>query len=656
MLDEREHLAGRQNSVVHGLGGELHVVLAVRVRVPQEVGLVLPYNFLRPVILDLGRRDLRLWSGSFGDGHVPAHVLQRAFEVRQGLLLIHDAPFFGLLDLYLAAVGNAEGGVLGLLVELLSPLFQNAFGPVLVVSGVEIHPHSSKIRARGVGEMLEHVPPSSDGVGLVHSRGCVYLYAEVVTAYGEPFFRGAEGDLLEGRRGLGPQGPAGLVSGHPADVDRADADAAIYLVVSPGQVVDGDGPDQQETHDQGYAHHLAPAGVAPLPALTLRHPSCLVVVPPGGARSTRLAQLFQVVAPPAIPISATDPAGSRWHTGANYRGNCSTLQPLWSKCREITPAWIGTLSQRAPPVHERYQPKGASLGFCERLHYTLPFGSAPRNPTEWKVPCVTDQKVKEQAREDDDRLPSVPFRGAPDRGSADEGGGGAGRGPRAGRQDRAVAHSLVPRFSRSSRSGLLLCPLPLVRGSPSVRKAVPLGLCDARGRSRRPLDGVPAVLQDRRPAGRRPHARGLHGASPARFPGHHADALFFPLGRELRGLRHGASGDQRGDAARGRGGRRPAVRGETDERLAATHALRPGAAQEAPQASAAVRAGPRVHRQARRRGPRGGGLRRAAGPAPTRADPAPAAGAAERGTAGRRRGTGQQPRWRPRSREARRIR
>jgi hypothetical protein len=22
-------------------------------------------------------------------------------------------------------------------------------------------------------------------------------------------------------------------------------------------------------------------------------------------------------------------------------------------------------------------PKGASLGFCERLHYTLPFGSAP---------------------------------------------------------------------------------------------------------------------------------------------------------------------------------------------------------------------------------------------------------------------------------------
>src|SRR5215208_6390870 len=80
MLDEREHLAGRQNSVVHGLGGELHVVLAVRVRVPQEVGLVLPDNLLRPVTLDLGRRDLRLWSRSFGDGHVPAHVLQRPFE------------------------------------------------------------------------------------------------------------------------------------------------------------------------------------------------------------------------------------------------------------------------------------------------------------------------------------------------------------------------------------------------------------------------------------------------------------------------------------------------------------------------------------------------------------------------------------------------
>src|SRR5215216_2194155 len=340
MLDEREHLAGRQNSVVHGLGGELHVVLAVRVRVPQEVGLVLPDNLLRPVTLDLGRRDLRLWSGSFGDGHVPAHVLQRSFEVRQGLLLIHDAPLFGLLDLYLAAVGNAEGGVLGLLVELFSPLFQNAPGPVLVVPGVEVHPHPSKIRARGVGEVLEQVPPSSDGVGFVHRRGRVYLYAEVVTAYGEPLFTGAEGDLLEGRQGVGLHGLAGLVSGHSANVDGADADAAVYLVVSPCQVVDG--PDQQETGDQGYARSLAPASVARLPALTLHRPSCLVVVPPGGARSTRLAYLSQEVAPPAIPISATDPAGSRWHTGANYRGNCSKLQPLRSKCREITPAWIGT--------------------------------------------------------------------------------------------------------------------------------------------------------------------------------------------------------------------------------------------------------------------------------------------------------------------------
>src|SRR5215218_11345823 len=335
MLDEREHLARRQNSVVHGLGGELHVVLAVRVRIPQEVRLVLPDNLLRPVTLDLGRGDLRLWSGSFGDGHMPAHVLQRPFEVRQGLLLIHDAPVPGLLDLYLATVGNAEGGVLGLLVELIRPLFQNARGPVLVVSGVEVHPHPSKIRARGVGEVLENFPPSSDRVGFVHRRGRVHLYAEVVTAYGEPLFRGAEGDILEGRRGVVLHGLAGLVSGHPANVDGADADAAVYLIVSSGQVVDG--PDQQQTRDQGYASGLAPAGVARLPALTLHYPSCLVVVPPGGARSTRLAYLFQVAAPPAIPISATGPAGSRWHTGANYRGNCSKLQPLWSNCREITP-------------------------------------------------------------------------------------------------------------------------------------------------------------------------------------------------------------------------------------------------------------------------------------------------------------------------------
>src|SRR5215213_6088257 len=313
MLDEREHLAGRQNSVVHGLGGELHVVLAVRVRVPQEVGLVLPYNLLRPVTLDLVRRNLRLWSGSFGDGHVPAHVLQRPFQVRQGLLLIHDAPVPGLLDLNLATVGNAEGGVPGLLVELLRPLFQNARGPVLVVPGVEVHPHPSKIRARGVGEVLEHVPPSSDGVGLVHRRGRVHLYAEVVTTYGEPLFRGAEGDILEGRRGVVLQGLAGLVSGHPANIDGADADAAVYLLVFPRQVVDGEGPDQQETRDQGYTRSLAPAREARPPALTLHRPGCLVVVPPGGVWSTRLAYLSQVVAPPAIPISATDPAGSRWH-------------------------------------------------------------------------------------------------------------------------------------------------------------------------------------------------------------------------------------------------------------------------------------------------------------------------------------------------------
>src|SRR5215218_9402530 len=152
--------------------------------------------------------------------------------------------------------------------------------------------------AYSVGEVLEHVPPSSDGVGFVHRRGRVHLYAEVVTAYGEPLFTGAEGDLLEGRRGVVPHGFAGLVSGHPANVDGADADAAVDLVFSPGQVVNGDGPDQQETRDQGYARSLALAGVARLPALTLHCPCCLVVIPPGGVRSTRLAYLFQVVAPP----------------------------------------------------------------------------------------------------------------------------------------------------------------------------------------------------------------------------------------------------------------------------------------------------------------------------------------------------------------------
>jgi hypothetical protein len=226
--------------------------------------------------------------------------------------------------------------------------------------------------------VLENVPPSSDGVGFVHRRGRVYLYAEVVTAYGEPLFRGAEGDLLEGRRGVGLHGLAGLVSGHPANVDGADADAAVYLVVSPCQVVDGDGPDQQETRDEGHTRSLAPAGEAPLPALTLHRPWRLVVVPSGGARSTRLAYLSQVVAPPAIPISATGPAGSRWHAGANYRGNCSKLQPIRSKCREISPASVLEHYHRGPLLFIRdAQQRCASLGFCERLHYTLPFGSAP---------------------------------------------------------------------------------------------------------------------------------------------------------------------------------------------------------------------------------------------------------------------------------------
>src|ERR687884_1249990 len=107
-------------------------------------------------------------------------------------------------------------------------------------------------------------------------------------------------------------------------------------------------------------------------------------------------------------------------------------------------------------------PKGRRLAFTNGSITLCPLDLHRETLTEWKVPCVTDQKVREQTREDDDRLPSVPFRGALDLGSADEGGGGAGREPRAGRQDRAVAHSLVPGFPRGSRCALLLRPLPLV--------------------------------------------------------------------------------------------------------------------------------------------------------------------------------------------------
>src|SRR5918995_902951 len=151
-----------------------------------------------------------------------------------------------------------------------------------------------------------------------------------LTPHGEPLLTGAEGDPLEGRRGVFLHGLAGLIPGHPADLDGADADAAVDLVVPPCQVENGADHNQQEKREQGYARDPAPAGVARPPAL--HRPQRLAVVAPGGAGSTRLAYLFQVVAPPARPISATDPARSRWHTSANYRGSCSKLQPLRGKC------------------------------------------------------------------------------------------------------------------------------------------------------------------------------------------------------------------------------------------------------------------------------------------------------------------------------------
>src|ERR671910_1330026 len=205
-----------------------------------------------------------------------------------------------------------------------------------------------------------------------------------LTPHGEPLLTGAEGDPLEGRRGVFLHGLAGLIPGHPADLDGADADAAVDLVVPPCQVENGADHNQQEKREQGYARDPAPAGVARPPALTLHRPWRLAVVASGGAGSTRLAYLFQVVAPPAIPTSATDPARSRWHTGANYRGSCSKLQPLRGKCFEFIPTGRNTTTKR------RSYSWGSAKGDQEtrRLAFTkgsitlCPSGPHRENPTK----------------------------------------------------------------------------------------------------------------------------------------------------------------------------------------------------------------------------------------------------------------------------------
>src|SRR5215211_2533671 len=179
--------------------------------------------------------------------------------------------------------------------------------------------------------MLENVPSPPDGVSFVHRGGRIHGNAEVVTAHGEPILTSAEGDLLEGRRCVVLNGLEGLGSIHPAHIDGADADAAVDLVVSPGHVVNGHHPDQHETHEQGDERVPAPAGVAHLLALTRQRLCCLDSRLLGGPGVTRLAYLFQIVAPPTIPISATDQPG-RAATGADYRGNYSKVQPLWRKC------------------------------------------------------------------------------------------------------------------------------------------------------------------------------------------------------------------------------------------------------------------------------------------------------------------------------------
>ncbi len=300
VLDKREHLTRRQDRVVHGPGGHLHVELAVGVRVPEKVRLVLPDDLLGLVLLDLGRGDLGLGSRPLGEGYPSAHALERPVEVGESPLLVEHLPFSGLLDLDLAGVGHYKAGVLRFPVELGGGPVQGAGGGPLVVAGLEVDPHPSKVSPRDLREALQDVPPAPDGVSLVHGGRGVGPHAELLAAQGEPLLPGAESNLLEGSGGVALHDPAGFLRGHPAHVDGADADAALDLIPAE-QRVQGDEPGQQDADGQRDEREATPAGVARPPALPLRGGRIPAVGSAGGARSALPAYLFQVFAPPATP-------------------------------------------------------------------------------------------------------------------------------------------------------------------------------------------------------------------------------------------------------------------------------------------------------------------------------------------------------------------
>ena len=113
--------------------------------------------------------------------------------------------------------------------------------------------------------------------------------------------------------------------------------------------------------------------------------------------------------------------------------------------------------------------------------------------------------------------------------SCEKGQGTSGKRFFAGEQGLEAARRLFPLLSRDPRLRLLRIRLPqLVGKQPVGRGGAPLGRGDARRRGGGPPFGPTPVLQDQRPEGHRPYPLGLHGPSPARFPGPLLDADLFP--------------------------------------------------------------------------------------------------------------------------------
>ena len=235
---------------------------------------------------------------------------ERPFEVGQSRLLVQRPAVLGLLDLD-AALGDGEGGVLGLPVELLGYASDGGLRRLLIVAGFKVDLRSAERGADGVREAGEGAAGPPEGVGLLYGRLGVDLHAELPGAHGDRVWALAEGDLLEGLGGVLLHGRPGLFLAHPPDVDVADADAALDAAV-PSEKVEDREPGEQEARGGGHHGDPTPQGVlgslsailsAARPAAARRRARSLLAVAtrlPVGPRPAFLAYFLQASAPPTV--------------------------------------------------------------------------------------------------------------------------------------------------------------------------------------------------------------------------------------------------------------------------------------------------------------------------------------------------------------------